>query len=54
LSFRLFDVLKPWPIGWLDRSIGGGFGVMVDDVVAAIMGVLMVAVGYAILPQLVI
>lgn len=54
LSFRLFDVLKPWPIGWLDRSIGGGFGVMVDDVVAAIMGVLMVAVGYAVLPQLVI
>ncbi|HEV2622741.1 MAG TPA: phosphatidylglycerophosphatase A [Frateuria sp.] len=32
--FRLFDVWKPWPIGWLDRHLKGGLGVMVDDVVA--------------------
>jgi phosphatidylglycerophosphatase A len=32
--FRLFDVWKPWPIGWLDRRMKGGLGVMVDDVVA--------------------
>lgn len=32
--FRLFDVGKPWPIGWFDRRLKGGLGVMVDDVVA--------------------
>ncbi len=34
--FRLFDILKPWPIGWLDRRVGGGLGIMLDDVVAGI------------------
>ena len=32
--FRLFDIWKPWPIGWLDRRIGGGLGIMIDDIVA--------------------
>jgi len=36
LLFRLFDVWKPWPVGWADRRIGGGFGVMFDDVLAAL------------------
>ncbi len=35
--FRLFDILKPPPIGWLDRRVGGGFGIMIDDVIAGIM-----------------
>ena len=35
--FRLFDVLKPWPIKWLDRKVGGGFGIMVDDLLAGIV-----------------
>lgn len=34
--FRLFDILKPWPIGWLDRRVGGGLGIMLDDVVAGL------------------
>ena len=34
--FRFFDILKPWPISWLDRRIGGGFGIMVDDLLAAL------------------
>jgi phosphatidylglycerophosphatase A len=34
--FRFFDVLKPWPIRWLDRRVKGGIGVMIDDVVAGI------------------
>ena len=50
LSFRLFDILKPWPISWIDRTVGGGVGVMIDDLVAAFMGVLAVAGGYFILP----
>ena len=32
--FRVFDVLKPWPIGWLDRRVRGGAGIMLDDLVA--------------------
>lgn len=35
LLFRLFDIAKPWPISWADRSIKGGFGVMFDDLLAA-------------------
>jgi len=38
--FRLFDVLKPWPIRVLDRRIKGGFGVMLDDVLAGIFAAL--------------
>jgi phosphatidylglycerophosphatase A len=34
LLFRLFDVLKPWPISWLDRNVKGGLGVMADDAAA--------------------
>lgn len=37
--FRLFDILKPWPIGPIDRRVGGGFGVMLDDVLAAILAI---------------
>jgi phosphatidylglycerophosphatase A len=38
--FRFFDVLKPWPISWADRTIKEGFGVMFDDVMAAIFAVI--------------
>lgn len=34
--FRAFDIAKPWPAGWVDRRIGGGIGVMLDDVFAAV------------------
>lgn len=36
--FRLFDIVKPWPVGWADRRIKGGLGVMLDDVLAGIYG----------------
>ena len=36
LLFRFFDILKPWPISWADRHIKCGFGVMFDDILAAI------------------
>lgn len=35
-TFRLFDIVKPMPIGWLDKHYKNGFGVMIDDVMAAI------------------
>ena len=35
--FRLFDVAKPWPIGYLDRKVHGGLGIMLDDLVAGVL-----------------
>lgn len=35
--FRLFDILKPWPISWFDKNMHGGFGIMIDDVIAGFM-----------------
>ena len=34
--FRLFDIWKPFPIGWLNRRVGGGLGIMLDDVTAGL------------------
>lgn len=36
LLFRLFDILKPWPIRFFDERVKGGFGVMLDDALAAV------------------
>lgn len=36
ILFRIFDILKPWPINWVDTKIKGAVGVMLDDIVAAI------------------
>lgn len=38
--FRIFDIAKPPPIGWLDKQVKGGMGIMVDDVVAGIYAML--------------
>ena len=35
--FRLFDIAKPWPVGWADRRVKGGLGVMLDDALAGAM-----------------
>lgn len=40
--FRVFDILKPWPIGWLDRRVHGGFGIMIDDLIAGAMTFLVI------------
>jgi len=34
--FRFFDIVKPWPIRWLDRHMHGGLGIMIDDVLAGL------------------
>jgi len=36
LLFRFFDILKPLPIRWIDRTIPGGFGIMADDLLAGV------------------
>jgi len=35
--FRIFDMVKPWPISWLDKHVHGGLGIMLDDVVAGML-----------------
>mgnify|MGYP001822853993 CR=1 FL=1 len=36
IAFRFFDILKPWPVSWLDKHIKGAFGIMADDVMAGL------------------
>ena len=36
--FRLFDIWKPWPVSWADQKIKGGLGIMLDDILAGLMG----------------
>jgi phosphatidylglycerophosphatase A len=36
MLFRFFDILKPWPISYLDKHVHGGFGIMIDDVLAGL------------------
>jgi phosphatidylglycerophosphatase A len=46
--FRFFDILKPWPIKWVDRQVHGGLGIMLDDVLAGVFagGLLFLASNY--------
>lgn len=37
ILFRIFDILKPWPISWLDAQVRGGVGIMLDDLLAGLM-----------------
>jgi phosphatidylglycerophosphatase A len=36
ILFRFFDIVKPWPIRFLDKHVQGGFGIMIDDVLAGL------------------
>ncbi|MEA5444506.1 phosphatidylglycerophosphatase A [Gammaproteobacteria bacterium AB-CW1] len=47
LLFRFFDIVKPWPIRWLDRHVHGGLGIMLDDIIAAVMAGLVLWIGYS-------
>lgn len=47
ILFRLFDMLKPWPICWFDKKVHGGFGIMLDDVIAGIISMLLLWIGHA-------
>jgi phosphatidylglycerophosphatase A len=35
--FRMLDILKPGPIGWLDKNLNGGLGIMADDLAAGVV-----------------
>ncbi len=51
LAFRFFDIVKPWPIRWLDRHAKGGFGVMIDDVLAGIYAAAVLQLGLVLIRQ---
>jgi phosphatidylglycerophosphatase A len=44
LLFRFFDIAKPWPIGHIERRFGGGLGIMLDDLAAALYAMAVLAV----------
>jgi len=51
LLFRIFDILKPFPAGWLDGHIHGGLGIMLDDVVAGIYAFVVLQAGWRFVVQ---
>ena len=48
--FRCFDIVKPFPIKQIDKHVKGGFGIMIDDVIAGIFAALCLCVVTALLP----
>lgn len=46
ILFRFLDIVKPFPIGYLDKKIQGGLGVMVDDVAAGIIASIIMQILY--------
>lgn len=52
ILFRFFDIVKPFPISWADKKVSGGFGIMLDDILAGIMSAMVLYFGmmaYAVL-----
>ena len=47
LIFRLYDIVKPWPVSLLDKKVGGGLGIMADDVLAGVMACLTLHIAMA-------
>lgn len=45
LLFRAFDVIKPFPIRWLERKLPGGYGIMLDDIAAALYAMIVYRLG---------
>ncbi len=45
MLFRFFDILKPWPINYLDKHVHGGFGIMIDDVLAGLFALVILHLG---------
>ena len=48
ILFRFFDIKKPFPINWVDRQVGGGLGIMLDDIIAALPPIIIINIGYLI------
>lgn len=51
ILFRLFDILKPFPINYFDKHVNGGLGIMIDDVIAGIFSCIciqLIAIGVSV------
>ena len=49
--FRVFDILKPFPICWADKKVSGGLGVMLDDILAGMITNGLIRLGSAVFIQ---
>lgn len=48
--FRIFDIVKPWPIKWIDQKVSGGFGIMLDDLLAGVYVLILLHLAKVVLP----
>lgn len=48
--FRLYDIIKPWPVSWLDEHVSGGLGIMIDDIAAGILACATLQLAYRTVP----
>lgn len=46
ILFRIADITKPWPASWADRKLGGGLGIMLDDIFAALFAAALLFVAH--------
>ena len=44
LAFRLFDIWKPYPISYVDNNVKGALGIMLDDILASIYSIIVLAI----------
>ena len=51
ILFRIFDIFKPWPISWADKSVPGGLGVMLDDILAGVAAAICLWLGTTMFPE---
>lgn len=51
LAFRLFDIVKPWPINLIDEKMANGHGVMLDDLLAAGYSIALIQIVLHFFPQ---
>lgn len=52
LLFRFFDIVKPWPVSWIDKKVSGGLGIMLDDVIAGMLSCALLHLIYRLFPAL--
>lgn len=50
LLFRFFDIIKPFPISWIDKHIHGGIGIMLDDIAAALASLMILQIIIMVIP----
>jgi phosphatidylglycerophosphatase A len=49
LIFRILDIWKPYPIRFLERKLSGGVGIVMDDVVAGVLGNIILRVSFSVI-----